>query len=236
MIKLKFVNGNVLVYDLENWMVLRKQYRIVGNLIGTTNTVPALPTKLLPEESLLLLENGLAELCKSDSHLVDKAANVDFEQSLLEAQQVEYRQARKAQLEIFIDEIVKKRRILGDTKSKEEILKEEIDKSSTVSKENMLWPIALTHPSDKLIPVPQEALLELTNPLKTAVYKDLWKKGYFITSGEKFGVKCCKSDTPFTPVELVAFGRLGVSVKKRAVLASMLNGEINYLTINWIDA
>lgn len=253
MIKLKYVNKNILVYDLDHWILLRKTHRIMGHIIGNTGFIPSLPAKLLAEEAILLLDKGLAEVIESDNNFNGIHQNPAFEEHMLQAEQAEYRQVRKAQLEVLIDKIVAKRRELGDQRSQDEILNEELEKSTHISKENMLWPIFL-HDKSSGLPVDKSDILALTNPLRTAVYKDLWESGYYVTSGEKFGgdflvylgdpicfhaifiVKCVDSDRTISPTELVAFGRLGVSVKKRAVLASLQDGRVNYLTINWIDA
>lgn len=40
---------------------------------------------------------------------------------------------------------------------------------------------------------------------------------------------------PFHSTEIVAIGRLGTSVKKRVILASLNDGIVNYITLNWID-
>lgn len=97
--------------------------------------------------------------------------------------------------------------------------------------------------------------MEHTTALKCAVFKDLWEKGYYITAGEKFGgdfllylgdpiayhaayiVRCVENpNAKLSPSELVAFGRLGTSVKKKAVFASMDDNEVvSYLAVNWMD-
>lgn len=99
-------------------------------------------------------------------------------------------------------------------------------------------------------------ILQRTTTLKCAVYKDLWNKGYYITAGEKFGgdflvylgdpiayhavhiVRCVEDPNgKISPSELIAFGRLGSSVKKNAVFASMVDdGAVSYITINWMDS
>uniref|UniRef100_A0AAR5PXN1 tRNA-splicing endonuclease subunit Sen34 n=1 Tax=Dendroctonus ponderosae TaxID=77166 RepID=A0AAR5PXN1_DENPD len=255
MIKLIFVHGNIFVYDIEDWSALRKAHRIVGNIIGSTSSIPSLPLKLMPEEALLLVEKELASIWENRntaSELPDPAANL--EDSLLEAQQKEYRQLRKRQLLCLIDNIVEKRRSMGDHRSKEEILNDEINKSSTVTKENMIWPIFLKDPIQSLSAISTDLISSQTTTLRLVIFKDLWQRGYYITSGEKFGghflvyfgdpvtyhaifiVKCVDSETTFSPTELISFGRLGVSVRKRAVLASIKNGKASYMTINWIDA
>lgn len=255
MIKLIFIHGNIFVYDVEDWSTLRKTHRIVGNIIGSTSSIPSLPLKLMPEEALLLVEKELAGIWENrntDTALPEPAANL--EDSLLESQQKEYKEIRKNQLLSLIDNIVQKRRSMGDQRSKDEILNEEINRSSTVTKENMIWPIFLKDPIQSLSAVSTDLISSQTTTLRLVIFKDLWERGYYITSGEKFGghflvyfgdpiayhaifiVKCVDSETNFSPTELISFGRLGVSVRKRAVLASIKNGSACYMTINWIDA
>ncbi|XP_066145635.1 uncharacterized protein Tsen34 [Euwallacea fornicatus] len=256
MIKLTFINGNVFVFDLEDWSTLRSVHRIMGHIIGSTNFIPSLPSKLLPEEVLLLIDKELAEVVECHSTEIEDCKSVEeFENALMQGQQQEYKKMRRAQLETLIDKIVQMRRKVGDHRTKAEIFNEELDKSSDITKANMLWPIFLKDSSPQSLSfISKERITSLTNNLKTIVYRDLWDRGYYVTSGEKFGgnflvylgdpiiyhaifiVKCIESERTFTPTELVAFGRLGVSVKKGAVLASVKDGCVSYVAINWIDA
>jgi len=88
------------------------------------------------------------------------------------------------------------------------------------------------------------------------VFQDLWKKGNYLTAGSKFGghylaypgdplqyhaqyvviVKSFKE--PLHPLDIVSYGRLGVTVRKTPVLAavSMQNSKdfaIHYYSIDW---
>ena len=94
----------------------------------------------------------------------------------------------------------------------------------------------------------------LTEKRNYAVYKDLWEKGYFITSGEKFGcdflvypgdpsryhshfiVIVIPSGRKITSMELLAYGRLGSGVKKSVLLATVnetTNQSVEYQSISW---
>ncbi|XP_030751940.1 uncharacterized protein LOC115879313 isoform X2 [Sitophilus oryzae] len=232
MIKLIHINGDILIYDVESWTALRKDYRIIGQIIGSTSFIPSLPMKLLPEEVLLLLKKNLAIVHEGPSHIINnKSESNEFEESFLKAQQVKYRDIRKAQLDVVIDKIVDKRNQVGDKRSKEEIFEEELNKSCIITRENMLWPIFLEGDTTNYSLVPKEKMFALSSSLKSNVYMDLWEKGYYITN-----VKCVDGIANISPIELIAFGRLGVAVKKRAVLATFTEGKVAYLTINWIDA
>lgn len=98
-------------------------------------------------------------------------------------------------------------------------------------------------------------LFDFTNKLKCSVYEDLWDKGYYITSGRKFGgdflvylgdpvsfhavyvVKCVDSEESHNVSEIIAYGRIGNSVKKKFVLASLNSEEkVSYIAFSWLDA
>lgn len=157
----------------------------------------------------------------------------------------------------MIDDIVAAKRKRGDKRPSEEIFSEELEKSCKVTKDNVIWPILLTPltPGDNCVEVPREEISKSTTELKYRVYRDLWKKGYYITTGHKFGadflvylgdpiayhavfiVHCIEDpDHEMHPSEVVAIGRLATSVKKRAVLATLKDSEVSYITMNWIDA
>ncbi|KAJ8934015.1 hypothetical protein NQ314_013651 [Rhamnusium bicolor] len=262
MIDLLYFENGIFTFAVDDWVVLRKQHRIIGEIIGNTAHVPCLPVKLLPEEALLLLEKGIVNIrqitdVNSDIHS-DKQKFQQFENDLLESQIIEYKKSRRMQLESMIDKIVEKRRKINDNRSPEDILNEELEKSSLVTKNNMIWPILLTplnFSQTETKSVTLEDVLKHSTKLKCAVYSDLWEKGYYVTHGDKFGgdflvyfgdpvchhaifiVRCVEPEKNIAPSEIVAFGRLGTSVKKRAVLASVLdNNKVSYITINWIDA
>ena len=85
------------------------------------------------------------------------------------------------------------------------------------------------------------------------VFTDLWEKGYYITSAEKFGgdflvypgdpmryhskfIVSVVMDTnkQMTAQELVVYGRLGSAVKKTVVLASVSEQDtVQYVSLSW---
>lgn len=86
--------------------------------------------------------------------------------------------------------------------------------------------------------------------IKYAVYSDLWHKGYYLTSGLKYGgdylvyskdPSHVHSDfiavvLPWSqPISsLVSLGRLGTKVKKNTLLCSVVNKEVQYKTLKWM--
>ena len=84
------------------------------------------------------------------------------------------------------------------------------------------------------------------------VFSDLWENGYYLTNGNKFGgdylvytgdpfrfhshiiVKILPSDQRLSGLDLVSIGRLGSTVKKTSVLASVdSSGNVNYISVQW---
>lgn len=256
MIKLYFVQGSLLLYNVEDWATLRKTHRIIGEIIGNAAHIPSLPLKVSPGEAVYLFDKNIIEIREVIKYDTDKTKIDEFETKFLKYQIAEYRKTRKIQLEKVLDKIIEQRRKNDDNRSREDILNEELEKTPSVTKDNMIWPIFLSsevqESNTRLIS--SDVIKEMTTNLKIMTFHDLHEKGYYLTDGGKFGgdflvyfgdpicyhaifiVKCIESVQSISTMEIVAFGRLGTSVKKRAVLASIIDDKISYLTINWIDA
>lgn len=256
MITLYFQQGNILLYNVEDWIVLRRIHRIIGDIIGNSLHIPSLPVKISPEEAVFLLNTGIVEIREITKNEYDTSQLDTFETQMLEYQITDYKKTRKIQLENVMDMILEQRRKNNDNRSKEDILKEELEKTSPVTKDNMIWPIFLSsdvrQSNSRLIYT--DTIKNLTTNVRIQTFQDLHDKGYYLTDGAKFGgdflvyfgdpicyhaifiVKCIENEQKISTMEIVTFGRLGTSVKKRAVLASVVDGQICYLTINWIDA
>ena len=84
------------------------------------------------------------------------------------------------------------------------------------------------------------------------IYQDLWSKGYYITSAEKFGgdflvypgdplryhskfiVVVMDTKENMTSQQLMVYGRLGSSVKKTVVLGSVNEkDDVQYISVSW---
>ncbi|KAK9880522.1 hypothetical protein WA026_011761 [Henosepilachna vigintioctopunctata] len=249
-INLVMKQSEVFLFEEEAWTILRKSYRIIGDFVGSLNIIPVLPLKLFPEEVVFLLENKIARLVEYNSLESD---NDNFDVNLLEEQRQLYRSNRKRQLESIFHQIVSSKRSRGDTRTELEIFEHELDKSCKITGDNMIWPITLK-PQNSISVEVEYDIYKHTTSLRCAVYKNLWEKGYYITSGKKFGgdflvylgdpvsyhaifiVKCVEDvEKTIKSCEIVAFGRLGTSVKKKAVIAAMINEKVSYITLNWID-
>ncbi|XP_055871790.1 tRNA-splicing endonuclease subunit Sen34-like [Biomphalaria glabrata] len=88
--------------------------------------------------------------------------------------------------------------------------------------------------------------------IRYLVFKDLWKKGFYMTSGSKFGgdflvypgdparyhshyIAICKNQYDETPsLEIVSYGRLASNVRKTALICSVdHNRKVLYTSIKW---
>lgn len=85
-----------------------------------------------------------------------------------------------------------------------------------------------------------------------AVFQDLWNRGNYITTASKFGADFCvypgdplryhayfivlvlARDDELTGCDLLSYGRLGASVKKNVVLASVSGQQdVRYISLSW---
>ncbi|XP_012276363.1 tRNA-splicing endonuclease subunit Sen34 [Orussus abietinus] len=128
MIDLVFSNaaGSAFVWNAEDWFILRKEHRIIGELVGCNPKLPrqeillGLPLLLLPEEVTVLLEQKVARLVhypclqQIPSESLKKAFE-DYRQELFVEQEKCLREQRKQQVTLMLDRIVagKRRKLLG---------------------------------------------------------------------------------------------------------------------------
>lgn len=86
---------------------------------------------------------------------------------------------------------------------------------------------------------------------KNPLFNDLWSKGYYITSGIKFGgnyllyekdpmcshskfiVELLLPDEIISPLDIIRAGRLATNVKKTHVLAGTVDDMMTYYSIEW---
>lgn len=89
-----------------------------------------------------------------------------------------------------------------------------------------------------------------TKPQPNEIFKDLWTKGFYITSGIKFGgdyllyrndpmcthsefIISIQNDEDISPLEIIGMGRLATNVKKTFVLAGSIQEMMTYYSIEW---
>ncbi|KAK3580028.1 hypothetical protein CHS0354_030929 [Potamilus streckersoni] len=216
-VKLHLCNGQCFIWNANDADVLRQEFHCVGSLVGCLpraprqNTHLGLPLQLLPEETTLLLEKGVAELVSTADTLFDP------NEKLIEEFKAHRKSSYCQQIELFRAE--RKKEILqnlpkiieGKRAKRQKMLEEKHEAGETVDKEVNEDEEEFNVDKITIPPVPEHhALVQLytespyivtgqSSPplwsypstdqerLRYSVFKDLWEKGYFITSGSKFG-------------------------------------------------
>lgn len=266
MIDLTYSNGSVFVWNVDDVYRLRKDYRIVGNFIGCLPSLPrqdqmlGLPMQLTSEQIHFLLKRNVARVVRYEE--LDRPVGEEARKRREEAvgcsyleQSVLYREERLSQLMKISKKIVEgKRKKYGSDNFDEKLaLQEEIDRIPPMSKDMMMVQIP-TRPHWQLEgeELANEILIS-EKSTKNLVFNDLWEKGYYLTSGEKFGgdflvypgdplkfhshyiAVCVDEDEPLTPQFLISKGRLGTNVKKIVLLCSIdSSGIVNYQSLQWV--
>ncbi|XP_066994386.2 tRNA-splicing endonuclease subunit Sen34 [Anabrus simplex] len=140
--------------------------------------------------------------------------------------------------------------------NREALLEEELQKIAPIHFSNTLVQTFTAYPwlrSEDACNVRWQFPSNPAEKLRYMTFKDIWEKGFYLTSGQKFGgdflaypgdpvkfhaqflVVCIQKDSPITPAQLVAYGRLGTSVRKTVLLASLsTKGEkVIYQSLKW---
>lgn len=292
MIDLILSRNNVYIWSAEDWLKLRKDYRIIGEFIGCLPKKPrqdiflGLPLLLQPEEVSLLLEKKIARLIQYSCF--QRAPSDSLKQIFEEYRNILYaeqekclRKERQKQVIGMMDRIIegKKRKILGiETKKKktkkslsdpkvqtalnnieinrQDLLEEEMAKLPKLDKNEALIQIHTVYPwIDKDIKtVEWKYPSNYKQQLRYKTYKNLWEKGYYVSSGEKFGgdflvypgdpimfhsqfIILCKHENEEIPItELSAQCRIACHVRKTQVYAFFSeNQSIKYQSFQWAE-
>lgn len=285
--------NNAFIWNADDWLTLRRDHRIIGELVGSfpkstrQEVFLGLPLLLLPEEVTLLLEKKIACLveCTSLKTQPNESLSQRFQEyrDKLFLEQVDcLKDNRKKQIASVMGKIVegKKRKMLGLHTSKknmkkpldkkmqealnnieidtESLLEEELAKLPKLNKNEALVQIHTAYPwsdKDDIKIVEWKYLLTPDQQLRYKVYKDLWERQYYITSGEKFGgdflvypgdpimfhsqyvVQCKRKDEEIPVTEIVTQCRLGCHVRKTLVFATYHEEEdtVKYQSFQWTE-
>ncbi|KAK7067269.1 tRNA-splicing endonuclease subunit Sen34 [Halocaridina rubra] len=260
----------------------RTSFRIVGHMVGSLPRHPhqssmlGLPLWLMPEEVTLLLEKGFGKAvsykealqCPS-SQIVDiynkMRAKSYNEQILAAAKQ------RKQEIERVADIILegKLKKLQKQAKnnpsgsqetnfglSREKVIEMECEKIPVLPEHQHVIQIFTEHPMIDDVPsreVQWSIPSNVIDKLRYAVYKDLWEKDYYITSGIKFGgdflvykgdpilyhasfiVKCVQDMNLVGKCDLMTLARLGNSTKKSVVFAFLGSDRVQYKSFQLVE-
>uniref|UniRef100_A0A023F816 tRNA-splicing endonuclease subunit Sen34 n=1 Tax=Triatoma infestans TaxID=30076 RepID=A0A023F816_TRIIF len=206
-LRIIFHNGNALVWNIKDWLTLRKEHGILGNLIGCISHLPrqdiinGLPMKLLPEEVTLILQKNIGKVYTYKNPYGTRSLELQAKYaSYLEKvkkEQIEcYEEKRKKEVLGMLDRIIEgKKRKLSNKEiiniDKEAILKTELEKTNENLAENVFTQIPTVDPwfnEEDFVFAKWDYPKTPKEKLKYRIFKDLIaNKHYFITSGSKFG-------------------------------------------------
>ncbi|XP_058057694.1 tRNA-splicing endonuclease subunit Sen34 [Anopheles bellator] len=205
-ILISFTHGRGLVYDADDYLSLRCNYRIVGNLIGVPVSHPrnihhqGLPAVLSVYEMKLLLDKNVVCLIDKTSALLTAPSGQQKElyNSMITVQNEELRQpAMNERLDTFRKHLPK---VMEGKKQKllklghnlqdiditpEKLLDEEREKIKRGKFDSMVQ-LPTKHPFDAEMSVVAFVLTAEENA-KYRVFQALWNEGGFITTGDAFG-------------------------------------------------
>ncbi|XP_073838712.1 tRNA-splicing endonuclease subunit Sen34-like [Musca autumnalis] len=202
---LTLLNGTGYVFEVDDYMKLRREHYIVGSLVGTCSNRGwsanecAMPVELTSWETRLLVEKGLAVLVSKRSSLLRTETEEERKQcqeeleKRLSQQEEALKDEKLKQSEGNIDKIIagKRKKLLKQGVAEEDIkldpqeILAEIRQGLKFERKNALLDIPCSHPEahDAHIVHFQES----DNNLKYQVFRDLWSRGKYVTCGDAFG-------------------------------------------------
>ncbi|KAM9037431.1 tRNA-splicing endonuclease subunit Sen34 isoform 2-T2 [Sarcophilus harrisii] len=262
--------GQALVWSAEAARTLRERLGVGGRPVGSLARGPrqnarlGLPLLLLPEEARLLAEIGAATLVtaprrESGPQAQAAAAYRREQEAGFREQRALAAEARQKRLKDLAEHIArgraKKQRGPPESGQGEEGgLQPPFPETAMLvqlptARPRPAWarPLDWHHPSPDWPHAGNPA-----HELRYRVYKDLWERGYFLTSGGKFGgdflvypgdplryhahfvAQCCAPGDPLPLPDLVCAGRLGTNVRKTLLLCSpQPDGSVAYTSLHW---
>ncbi|KAH8378701.1 hypothetical protein KR009_000795 [Drosophila setifemur] len=270
---LTLLNGTGFVFNVDDYMELRTKHRIMGAPVGTANTKgwspnqSTLPVELTKFETQLVLDEQIAQIVDKSQALKAPSTAKQLEEwkHQFESRIVGQEQALKAEklreTERYMDKILmgkrKKLRKQGHEQqaaalTSEDVLKD-ISDNFKFDRQNALLEVPCQHLDQHSAKIVTEPLVD-TNSLRYRIFKDLWKRRKFVTSGDAFGADflvypgdpliyhashiVIVQETPvIKPLELVTKVRLSVIVNKACVFAyeEETGKEIHYRTVAWCN-
>ncbi|XP_072463582.1 tRNA-splicing endonuclease subunit Sen34 isoform X2 [Notamacropus eugenii] len=262
--------GQALVWGAEAAQTLRERLGVGGRLVGSLARGPrqnarlGLPLLLLPEEARLLAEIGAATLVTAPrpdpgQQAQAVAAYHQEQESGFREQRALACEARRRRLQDLAQHIAagraQKQRGPREAEQGEEggpqppFPETAMLVQLPTARPRVAWarPLDWHHPSPDWPHAGNPA-----HELRYRVYKDLWERGYFLTSGGKFGgdflvypgdplrfhahfvAQCCAPGDALPLSDLVSAGRLGTNVRKTLLLCSpQPDGSVAYTSLQW---
>uniref|UniRef100_A0A182MHV5 tRNA-splicing endonuclease subunit Sen34 n=1 Tax=Anopheles culicifacies TaxID=139723 RepID=A0A182MHV5_9DIPT len=206
-IEVSYMHDRGLIFDADDYLKLRFECRIVGNLIGVPVSHPrnvnqqGMPVALSKWELQLLLDRQIIRLVDQTSTLQRAPSDEESHHyaSMVERQKEELRMpAIEKRLEAFqkhLPKIIegKRKKLLKAGVKEEEIhldaeqlIREERERI-TKEKFDAMLQIPLKYPLSIATVAECSLNLDAEEKVKYRIFESLWKQGGFITTGDAFG-------------------------------------------------
>uniref|UniRef100_A0A8C6KSM0 tRNA-splicing endonuclease subunit Sen34 n=1 Tax=Nothobranchius furzeri TaxID=105023 RepID=A0A8C6KSM0_NOTFU len=264
-VALSLCDSTPLLWRAQDLRTVRSQ-SVVGALLGSLPRAPrqnlklGRPLLLLPEEERLLRERHAALWVMTErTRSRIQAAEMSFlrreQQRSFEEQSVFALEDRKSALQ---------RAMTSSQSGKNEALQRrllDLDQNFTFPRSALAIQLSTTRAGLNYCPEAR-AFLQLDWPIRDQgnaqfdtrylVFRDLWGRGFFLTSAGKFGgdflvypgdplrfhahfiAICLSLDEPVSLLDILAAARLGCNVKKTVLLCSPApNGPVHYTSVQW---
>lgn len=230
--------------------------------------IPGLPAILSLYELRLLMEENVIVLLdktglKKELNSLAKQNYEDQKSRQLEPQMHDYVEQRLEKSRKMIDKIIvgKRKKLLksGIPESEikinpDEILEEEAKKIRETISGNLLVQIPTEHPLEVETKILEDFNFNSMDKRKYKIFRDLWKRGKFVTPGDFFGsdflvypgdplfyhashkIHAVERGEKFDTKSLVVQARLAITVNKHCTFAfEDENGELKYQTVSWVN-
>ncbi|KAK6097248.1 tRNA-splicing endonuclease subunit Sen34 [Batrachochytrium dendrobatidis] len=250
---------NSLIQLVPDAQILRRKWRIIGGFVGSLvlsplqNTLHGLPLLLSPEQVHFLISNGVGVLINDElSHLIPTAADIECQRVELSEQMDTYN-AMQIRYAAHMTKIHLETMHQKDTTGR---IQSALNSSIPPS-----IPVSTNHQSNSLpwynaVPVDPGLGVHLQSRqnIRNTVFLFLWRAGWFISSGSKFGgdfllyprdpslchamyiVKIVDSDQQITGADIVRAGRLATFSKKIFMYCylDLLTDNVHSIPISWV--
>ncbi|KAI0207387.1 tRNA-splicing endonuclease subunit Sen34 [Lamellibrachia satsuma] len=274
------IHGKPYIWNQEDVTILRQEHHILGKLVGCLPRLPrqnvqlGRPLQLLQEEATLLVEKGIAQMCNGSVPVSlpspEEVDNFQRTRRQLYEDQVELCKVKKREEiqaheeEIQRGRMVKRQRLLEEQKTTGQSVVstqsihidtnlDDIKINTLPEKSCAVQICTATHRCTELEAAEWHYPTTEMEHTRYRVFKDLWEKGYYLTSGGKFGgdflvypgeparfhsfyiAVCRPPSQSLTPLDLITLGRLGANVKKTVVLCSVdqQTDQMCYISLQW---
>lgn len=208
MIKLSFIDGKVMTFNDKDYMTIRKEFRIVGKLVGIPVSYPrnlqwnALPAVYSENEAKLLLDKNLViiedrKLLRNPPSEETKEIFNNHSKHLEENLRQSYIKTRLEPTKAVMNDVIagKRKKLLksGVPENEINVTEEDIIREKTEQLQQSFPTSTVTtqilneYPFNSQLNFDEVKDIQVTDMRKYKIFRDLWEKNFVITNGDSFG-------------------------------------------------